>query len=34
MTRAAADIEHRRWRRRQMLKQLLVQHIGAHEPLH
>ena len=34
MTRAAADVEHRRWRRRQMLKQLLVQHIGAHEPLH
>jgi hypothetical protein len=34
MTSAAADIEHRRWRRRQMLQQLLVQHIGAHVPLH
>jgi hypothetical protein len=34
MTGAAADIEHRRWRWRQMLKQLLVQHIGAHLPLH
>jgi hypothetical protein len=31
---AAADVEHRRWRRRQMLAQLLVQHMGAHVPLH
>jgi hypothetical protein len=34
MARAAADVEHRRWRRRQMLQQLLVQHVGAHAPLH
>ena len=34
MARAAADVEHRRWRRWQMLKQLLVHHIGAHVPLH
>ena len=32
--RAGADVEHRRWRRRQMLKQLLMHHIGAHVPLH
>ncbi len=31
MARAAADVEHRR---RQMLQQLLVQHVGAHVPLH
>ena len=34
MAGAAADVEHRRWRWRQMLEQLLVQHIGAHVPLH
>ena len=34
MTRATADVEHTRWRRRQVLKQLLVQHIGANEPFH
>ena len=34
MAGAAADVEHRRWRRRQMREQLLVQHIGAHEPFH
>lgn len=33
MTRAAADVEHRCWRRRQMLKQLLVQDIGANPTL-
>jgi hypothetical protein len=34
MTRAAADVEHGRRRRRQMLQQMLVHHVGAHVPLH
>jgi hypothetical protein len=34
MARAAADVEHRRGRGGQMLQQLLVQHVGAHVPLH
>jgi hypothetical protein len=34
MARAAADVEHRRRRWRQMIEQLLVHHIGAYEPLH
>jgi len=34
MARAAADVEHRPWRRRQLLQQLLVHHIGAHASFH
>src|SRR5436309_13974402 len=34
MTRGPADVARMRWRGRQMLQQLMVQHIGAHSPLH